>query len=525
MGAELETLPENWDLIIIGGGITGAGILREAAPMGLRVLLAEQKDFAWGTSSRSSKLVHGGLRYLKEGHPLLTKASVEERERLLIEASGLVESLGVLLPVYSGHGLGKWTLVVALTIYDLMAHKRQHRFYSDKEFLMLVPRINKEGLVGGFRFLDAQVDDARLVLRLIQESVALGANAMNYLCVTEIQRNARGEVVGVTVRDTETGAYKTLSCGAVINATGSWAEKLHPSPERKRHLRLLRGSHLVFPSWVFPIPHAVSFFHPSDNRPILTIPWEGAVLVGTTDIDHKEDLSMEPSITEEEIRYLMESLQTQFPSLEVSLKHCISTFAGVRPVLSEGKLPPSKESREHVVWIDNGLVTVTGGKLTTFRRLAWDALKAARPFLPTTRTSGKRKGVFLPVPEKPEEYSGIPLQAWRRLCGRYGKSANELVKMAAPEDLVPVPGTYTLWAELPFVAKREQVRHLSDLLLRRVRIGLLTSEGGKKHLDRIQSLCEPVLPWDRKTWIEERAMYLEQWRRVYAPPIKRVADE
>ena len=519
MAMSVETLPENWDLIIIGGGITGAGILRESSRMGLRVLLAEQKDFAWGTSSRSSKLVHGGLRYLKEGRPLLTKASVEERERLLIEAPGLVEALWFLVPVYRRHGLSKWTLVAALSIYDLLARKRQHRFYEDKEFLMLAPRINKEELVGGFRFFDAQVDDARLVLRLITESVALGAHAENYLTVREIIRNSQGEVVAVAVEDTETGGTRSLSTRAVINATGSWAEKLHPSPEPKRHLRLLRGSHLVFPSWIFPISEAVSFFHAADNRPIVLIPWEGAVLLGTTDIDHKEDLSVEPSITEEEVQYLMQGLQAQFPSLDVSLKECISTFAGVRPVLSKGKLPPSKESREHVVWVNKGLVTVTGGKLTTFRRLAWGALKAARPFLPASRMTRQSGPIFSPMPGKPKEDFGLPLQVWRRLYGRYGEGANELVRMAAPEDLVPIPTTPTLWAELPFAARHEKVRHLTDLLLRRVRIGLLTPEGGKGHLGRIKRLCEPVLSWDKERWEEEVDMYLDQWRHAHALPV------
>ena len=268
----LEALPEKWDLIIVGGGITGAGILREAIRTGLHVLLVEQKDFAWGTSSRSSKLVHGGLRYLKEGQFWLTKVSVEERERLLKEASGLVEPLGFLMPVYSGQKPGRWTLETGLSLYDLMAHDKQHRFYGAQEFSMLAPHIKQEGLLGGFRFLDAQVDDARLVQRLINEAVVSGANALNYITVTEIRRNARDEVVGVEVEDTETHATKTFSTRAVINATGSWAEKLHPSPEPNVHLRPLRGSHLVFPSWALPVAQAVSFVHPADNRPYSLFP-------------------------------------------------------------------------------------------------------------------------------------------------------------------------------------------------------------------------------------------------------------
>jgi len=159
----IENLREDWDLIIIGGGITGAGVFREATRMGLNVLLVERMDFAWGTSSRSTKLVHGGLRYLKDGHPLLTKTSVEERERMLKEAPGLVEQIGFLLPVYRGISPGKWTLDIGLILYDLMAHEKQHRFYDTKEFSALTPHLKRKGLAGGFRFFDAQVDDARLV--------------------------------------------------------------------------------------------------------------------------------------------------------------------------------------------------------------------------------------------------------------------------------------------------------------------------------------------------------------------------
>ena len=192
----LQELSQTWDLIIIGGGITGAGILRESTRMGLKVLLVEQKDFAWGTSSRSSKLVHGGLRYLKEGKFLLTKIAVEEREHLLKDAPGLVESLEFLLPVYADQRPGKTTLKIGLSIYDIMARERQHRFYDAAEFIERIPFINRQELTGGFCYLDAQVDDSRLVLRLIRESVAGGSSALNYTAVTEIIRNTESEVVG-----------------------------------------------------------------------------------------------------------------------------------------------------------------------------------------------------------------------------------------------------------------------------------------------------------------------------------------
>jgi glycerol-3-phosphate dehydrogenase len=248
---------------------TGAGIFREAARMGLTTILIEQRDFAWGTSSRSSKLVHGGLRYLKEGHFKMTKIAVEERERLLREAPGLVESLGFLLPIYEDQRPGKRTMQVGLSLYDIMARERQHHYYDGEKFRQMVPHINPNGLKGGFEFLDAQVDDSRLVLRLIQEAMASGACAMNYTAVKHINRTEDGRVMGVNVQDVETRMTRQLSSAAVINATGSWAEKLHPSPEPQRHLRPLRGSHLVFTADALPLTKGFSFIHPVDKRAVL----------------------------------------------------------------------------------------------------------------------------------------------------------------------------------------------------------------------------------------------------------------
>ncbi len=516
----LEDLSEDWDLIVIGGGITGAGILSVAGRMGLRVLLLERNDFAWGTSSRSTKLIHGGFRYLKEGKIHLTWASVEERERLLKEAPGLVEKLGFLLPVYQHRGLGRWGLEAGFTLYDLIARKRDHRFYDAEAFSMLAPHMNRDRLVGGFTFFDAQVDDARLVLRLINEARLLGSHvqALNYVTVNQIKRDPSGRISGVEAMDTETSVQKGLSSRAVINATGSWAEALHPSPDPKCHLRPLRGSHIIFPLWILPTHFTLSFFHPADNRPIAVIPWEGALLVGTTDIDYKGDLLTEPTITPAEVSYLMEGLHDAFPHIDISLKNCLSSFAGIRPVLSHGEDDPSKESREHVVWVDNGLVTVTGGKLTTFRRLALDALKAVRPFLPSDKTNPWKGPLFSPVPFKADTHRGIPHHAWQRLCGRYGSAAEEVIINAAPEDLETIPGTKTLWAELPFAGRHEQVRHLSDLMLRRVRLGLLLSSGGARYLDRIQDLCAPVMSWDAARWKTERAAYQGLWKSKYASP-------
>jgi glycerol-3-phosphate dehydrogenase len=264
-----------------------------------------------------------------------------------------------------------------------------------------------------------------------------------------------------------------------------------------------------------------SFIHPTDGRPVFAIPWEGAVLIGTTDLDHREELTSVPHITEAEVTYLMLGIQAIFPALNITLNDCLSAFAGIRPVLSEGKLKPSEESREHVVWVDRGLITVTGGKLTTFRKLARDALKAAKPFLPSGPDVSRKEPAFAQVPPAPETDYGLPRQTWRRLYGRYGSAADTIVQAAEPEDLETIPGTHTLWAELPHVARHEKIRHLDDLLLRRVRIGLLTPEGGKRYLKRVQKICKGVLPWNRRRWKKEIRMYLILWNQAHNLPVRR----
>ncbi|KPJ78836.1 MAG: hypothetical protein AMJ54_01760 [Deltaproteobacteria bacterium SG8_13] len=515
---QLAQLSTSWDLIIIGGGVTGAGVFREAARMKLQVLLIEQRDFAWGTSSRSSKLIHGGLRYLREGQLLLTREAVQERERLLREAPGLVEPLEFLVPVYKDRGPGKWILEAGLSLYDLIAAKRQHRFYPAEEFFHLAPHLDQKLLEGGFLFHDAQVDDARLVLRLIQEGISSGGVALNYTVADKLLHSADGSVIGIRTADSETGYRRDLNCRLVVNATGIWAERFQPSPDPQRHLRPLRGSHLVYSPRSLPFNRAVSFLHPDDGRALFIIPWESVVLVGTTDLDHQQDLAVEPHATEEEVIYLVKALAKLLPALDFSLQNCRSAWAGIRPVLSKGGVSPSAESRQHILWEQKGLVTVTGGKLTIFRKMARDVLKKMKPYFPENPLPGDNDPVLFPIPDIPSTDVGLPEKPWRILCGRYGSRALELVGEARPESLMPIPGTRTLWAELPFAARHEQVRHLDDLLLRRVRIGMQSLRGGMPHIKRIQKLCRPYLGWDGTRWKQEISRYKQIWESYYALP-------
>lgn len=507
-----------WDLIVVGGGITGAGILREATRLGLRTLLVEQRDFAWGTSSRSSKLVHGGLRYLKEGQLGMTLASVQERQQLLAEGPGLIEPLGFLWASYKGDRPGRLVLEAGLTVYDLLALQWSHKYYSARDFQMLAPHLTDEDLQGGFRYGDAQTDDARLVLRLIREATADGGVAINYVKAENLLYDGEGRATGVQLHDHESGKRTDVYGRVVINATGAWADQLRAQVGAEARIRPLRGSHLIFPRWRVPVAQAVSFLHPLDGRPVFLLPWEGITLLGTTDFDHQQPLNQEPRITPEEVAYLMAAVEAQFPSLDVTLDDVISSFAGVRPVIGSGKVDPSQESRDHVVWREDGLLTVTGGKLTTFRLIALDVIEAIRHLLPDLPPPDEAQPVLNPVDVSLPPAESLDERTRRRLIGRYGDDAPALVVATEPGELDLIPGTPVLWAELRWAARAEGVVHLDDLLLRRVRLGLMLDAGGKELMPRIRSICQPELSWDDGRWQAEEERYLDLWQSCYSLP-------
>jgi glycerol-3-phosphate dehydrogenase len=487
----------------------------------------EQRDFAWGTSSRSSKLVHGGFRYLKEGRIFLTRASVQERERLLEEGSGLIDPLGFLLTIYEGDSPGRWTFEAGLTIYDLLALHWGHRYYCAEDFQMLVPHITQKGLEGGFRYGDAQTDDARLVLRVIREAVMDGGTALNYVKAEELLQEDE-KVVGIHLRENtqpvdspnESQVSRSMDVYApvVINATGAWADRLRHDLGVAPRIRPLRGSHLIFPTWRLPVAQAVSFLHPLDQRPVFIFPWEGITIVGTTDVDHSQPLDVEPSISPEEVAYLMAAAQDQFPSLNLGLEDVISTFAGVRPVIGTGKVDPSKESRDHVVWEESGLLTVTGGKLTTFRLIALDVLDALRHRIPQIPQLSRDMPVLDPVDVGLMDDKDLEKSIQRRLLGRFGADAPALVKSALPGELEIIPGTQTLWAELRWAARAEGVVHLDDLLMRRVRLGVLLQGGGEDIMPAVKTICQTELGWDDARWLVEEASYLRLWQDKYSLP-------
>lgn len=511
--AELCEPHEPWDLIVVGGGITGAGIFREAVRLGLRVLLLEQKDYSWGTSSRSSKLVHGGLRYLKDGHVFLTRDSIVERQRLLRECPGLVEHLNFLISLYEGQKPGRWTFQAGLLIYDLLASQWEHRHLEKKEFHLLAPHLKEEGLQGGLCYGDARTDDSRLVLRLIFEGMRDGGKALNYVRAEKPDGRVDG-LTALTVRDQRSDTPCQLKAKLVVNATGAWADRLRHGEKR---LRPLRGSHLVFHSWRVPAPQAMTILHPDDQRPLFLLPWEGATVLGTTDVDHPQDLDIEAAVTADEVRYMMKVLEVNFPKLNLTTEDIVASWSGVRPVISTGAADPSKESRDHAIWDDDGVMTITGGKLTTFRKMAFDLLNKAKHYLGPIQID-KKPPVMTPPVVPWSKFPPLSDAVRRRLSGRYGACTEALVRAAEDGELQVITGTETLWAELRWAARDEQVVHLDDLLLRRTRLGLLLAEGGAEHEERFGAVCRAELDWSEARWREEWTRYCAIWRSAYSVP-------
>ena len=513
-----DRLSEPWDIIIVGGGITGAGILREAVRAGLRALLIEANDFASGTSSRSSKLVHGGLRYLRDAKLRLTLVSVQEREAMLEQGRGLVTPLGFLLANFKADKIPAWVFGAGLILYDLMGLQWGHQHYDPEGLKSLCPQLDGDDLTGGFRYFDAQTDDARLTLRVIREAVAGGGLALNYARVDGLLKNRSGTVCGVQIVDHAPGAQSRsteASAPVVINATGAWADDLRREVGARGRIRKLRGSHLVFEWHKLPLNRAVTFLHPQDGRPVFALPWEGVTLFGTTDVDENRSLNDAPRISPNEVDYLLSALKKVFSQADLMEQDVLAAFAGVRGVVDTGKDDPSRESREHVLWNENGLVTVTGGKLTTFRVMAHDTLRSIRGRLPEESRLPRNNQILDPAPAErcmPTDLDGATCQ---RLLGRYGRETPAVLAHATKQDFKHIGESPYTWLELRYAAREEGVVHLDDLLMRRLRLGVTLPNGGAEFLDRIQPIAQRELNWDAERWAAERFRYVSLWERAY----------
>lgn len=531
-----------WDMLIIGGGITGAGIAREAAKRGLAVLLIEQKDFAWGTSSRSSKMVHGGLRYIASGDYKTTILSVRERERLLAEASGLVNEMHYVMPHYKGKFPPPWIFNTLLRIYDKIAGKRYFKSFKREAFLRLNPGIKQDKFLGASQFSDAVTDDARLVMRVLDEAVHDGAQAINYLKAESLLINEQGLVIGAMLKDTaelnriasDNQAYKVYA-KVVVSATGAWADTLRMQASGqteqsfRKQIRPSRGSHLVVSQERLPTQLAYTFLHPVDKRAVFVFPWENRTVLGTTDLDHPALDDEEVGITSAEVDYLLTATNALFDNADLNREDVISTWAGVRPLISEGgdgkRVSPSKEKRDHSVWLDNNLVTVSGGKLTTFRLIALDVLKTCQEVLeldestiPNNVISGDH--VFNHIAPTHPKFATLSPALQKRLQGFYGLQLDRLLALAHDDDLTYVTDSNTIWAEIRFAAHYEQVIHLDDLLLRRSRLGLILPHGAMTPLisARLKQICQQELGWNEQKWQQEVERYTELWQRYYHLP-------
>ncbi|WP_300311718.1 glycerol-3-phosphate dehydrogenase/oxidase [uncultured Psychrobacter sp.] len=532
------TKSEPWDMLIIGGGITGAGIARESARRGLSVLLTEQKDFAWGTSSRSSKMVHGGLRYIASGDYKTTLLSVRERERMLTEAGGLVNEMHYVMPHYKGKFPPPWIFNTLLRVYDRIAGKRYFKYFKKDAFLRLNPNIKQDKFLGASQFSDAITDDSRLVMRVLDEAIHDGAHAINYLKAESLITNEQGLVIGATIKDTASNnSNQTFDVHAkvVVSATGAWADNLRMQasnePEQSFHkqIRPSRGSHLVVSQERLPTSQAYTFLHPADKRAVFVFPWENRTVLGTTDLDHPPLNDEEVGITSAEVDYLLAATNSLFDDTDLNREDVISSWAGVRPLISDSgdgkRVSPSKEKRDHSVWLDNNLVTVSGGKLTTFRLIALDVLAKCQEVLDLDNSATHNQAingdqVFSKVASIHPKFATLPSDLQQRLQGFYGRKLDKLLELAHEEDLAYVTDSNTIWAEIRFAARYEQVIHLDDLLLRRTRVGLILPHGAMTPLisARLKQVCEQELGWDEQKWQQEVARYSELWQRYYHLP-------
>jgi len=514
-----ELAARDWDVVVVGGGINGAGILREAARCGWTCLLLEQRDFAWGTSSRSSKMIHGGLRYLASGHWRLTRTALRERQHLSAALPGLVEPLHFLVPHARGHAPGRWTLAAALALCERLAGRRsmQRHYHSARELRWLAPQLRPGAWSGATQFVDAQVDDARLVLRVLDDARRAGGAAVNGVRVREPLR-IDGRVAGVVAEDTEGSARWSFRSRVVVRATGAWTDAAWDTAaaaHANARIRPLRGAHLLVPGWRLPLAQAITFSHPADGRIVFAFPWQGATVIGTTDVDHHDDPASEPRISRAEFDYLLAACRWLFPTADITAADVRSTWAGVRAVLRSGsQRTPSAEPREHALWSQPGCVTLTGGKLTTFHAQALEAVRECarqlqRPFSPAPAHEWEKDSGRICA-------SGTPLPP--HVAARHGTQRARLAQLLDELGDEPVAATTTLWAELALAAECELVLHLDDLLLRRTRLGLLLARGGEAELTRIRATCQRRLGWDDARWEHEQHRYLALWRRCYSAP-------
>jgi len=497
-----------WDVVVIGGGATGLGAAVDAAARGYDTLLVEQSDFAKGTSSRSTKLVHGGVRYLKSGDVGLVLEALRERGTLMRNAPHLVRNLSFVVPAYvwwEGPFYG-----AGLKLYDLLAGEMglgPSRRLGIEATLKAIPTLERDGLRGGVVYQDGQFDDARLATTLLLTVADLGGCALNYMPVEGLVR-AGGRVSGVVARDLESGRAHTIAARAVINATGVYCDALRrlDDPGAASVVSPSQGTHIVLDRAFQPGASAIMVPHTDDGRVLFAVPWHGRVVVGTTDTP-VTDTPLEPRPLGEEIDFLLEHA-ARYLTRDPKRSDILACFAGLRPLVRAGAAATAALSRDHMVLVaPSGLVTVTGGKWTTYRSMGEDAVDRA------AAAGG--------LPERPSRTRTLPLHGHGTPVRRpepwdvYGTDASAVRRLAREDAALAEP----LHPRLPYVAaqvawavRREMARTVEDVLARRTRALLLDARASLEAAPRVadllaRELCRDAAWRDRQ--VEEYAALVE----------------
>jgi len=511
------------DVLVIGGGITGAGIARDAAMRGFRTALIDRADFASGTSGRSSRLVHGGLRYLEHGNFRLVHEATAERRILLRIAPHLVWPRAFLFPLFSGGRVPRWQLAAGMWLYDALASFRnveRHRWLSKRSLLRAEPRLRAEGLLGGPRYFDAQCDDARLTLANARDAHQHGALVATYVEARGFDV-AAGRVRAVRVADCLTGAEFLARAHLVVNATGPWSDEVRD--DGRTLLQCSKGAHVVVPRTRLGLSHAITLLSPVDGRVMFALPWGDLSYIGTTEteVDGTPDTI---AATVDDVVYLLRSANAVFPDARLQPDDVVSTWAGIRPLAR----PPNSRfagavSREHVITERPGMLSIVGGKLTTYRRMARDVVdrvalalhafdgRAVPPRAPTDREplpGGETADLDAIVLEMERE--GLASSTASRLVHRYGTEAPAVARLATSEPALGRPvaqGGSALRAELVHAVEREMALTLCDLLVRRTHAFYETPGHAVDDALDLARLVAPQLGWDGARCMAEADAY------------------
>jgi glycerol-3-phosphate dehydrogenase len=529
---------EPFDVLVVGGGITGAGVALDAATRGYSVALIERVDFAIGTSSRSSKLVHGGLRYLQNFDLGLVREALLERQLNVALAPHLVRPLPLVVPAFDGARPDR-LMGLGLNMYDVMSVDRisplarrrarddadwspaRHRVIGGDEVLELVPALVGRSPSGGYLFYDCQTDDVRLVLTVLAEAERFGAVAANRLEAVALLEDG-GRACGARVLDHESGDELEIRADNVVNATGVWADRLRPGELHDEAevpvIRPSRGTHIIMPGAMLPLVAGV-IAPAGGGRTIFVLPWLGQTLVGTTDNDYEGDLErVRPA--PEDVHYLLDAVNAFFATA-LRPSDIAGAYAGVRPLISTGDPRKSVDiSRKAELYeTSSGMVTITGGKLTTWRRMAKmtvDRIVEREGRDAPCQTHQVPLGMAVEPGDLPR-VPGVPEDAYDQLAHRYGYAAHEVLRLAAerPELAAPIqPGMPDLLAEAVYAARREQARTVGDVLLRRTRLALTAAREvcapGADAPRRVADALAAELGWEPGRAAREAAAFLAE---------------